>query len=267
MKYKNCTKVFSVLYLLAMTFMLLPLATTAYAAEAYEPLKVEIPYKHIYNTTNTNVDSVFNYIITTKDDAPLPLEASETGSFSLDGVSGSRKENGDNTLFNLSGTLTFNFTKPGVYVYNLSADTLKNSKKTNASLYTFEPSTTTVTLYIENAPGNRLQMQMFTAENENDVKLKEIKLYSSYNEPLPTSSVNSTSTTTLTTSAASSKTTSASTKTASTSVPAKTSSTLPPFKTGDTNAVRQYAVLAVVSGAGIILPLVIGRKKGCGEDA
>lgn len=129
MKHKKHAKVLSLLCILEMMFMLISPGITVCAAESYDPLQSEIPYKHIYTTTDTKVDSVFHYVITAKNRAPFPAEVSERGLFSVNGISGKGIKDGDNKVFNQSGTLTFTFKKPGVYVYELKADRETDSKK------------------------------------------------------------------------------------------------------------------------------------------
>ena len=178
---KKYTRVLSVLYLLA---ILLSLETTAYALKSYDPLQVEIPYKHVYTTTDKTVDSIFHYIITSTNGAPLPVEASETGSFSFDGVSGKGVMDGAMTTFDLSGTLTFTFSKPGVYEYELKADRETDSKKTNSDRYTFEVAVTTITFYVIDSPDNEIELQAFTVENDRDIKINKMKLAPAYRAPI-----------------------------------------------------------------------------------
>lgn len=272
MRFKNYAKVLSMLYLLTMFLMLFPFGITAYEAKAYEPLEVEIPYKHVYTTTNTNVDSVFHYIITAKDGAPLPAEAAKTGSFSINGVSGTGKKEGNNTTFSLNGTLIFTFAKPGVYVYEIKSDLETDRQKTNANRYTFEPDTKTITVYIANAPGNSMKLQMFTVEDSRQVKQNEIKLDPSYKESVlvPTSTTTPSATNTSTpetTNKSTPKTTSVSTNEKKSAPESETTSVSnsDSFKTGDASAIWQYAALAGMFVSGIIILLT--KKKGREDDA
>ena len=155
----------------------------ASAAEAYDPLEAVFTYKHVFTTTDTQVDSLFHYVITPRDGAPLPAEADADGGFSFQGASGSGEKVGDSTRFALEGALTFTFTKPGVYSYDIKADLEQDSQKPNAQRYTFENRTLTINLYIVNAEDGGMKLQMLTAENS-DVKLCEMELTTAYAGPV-----------------------------------------------------------------------------------
>lgn len=177
------TKVLTVLCVLAILASLLSVGMIACAAD-YEPLEVKLEYKHVFTTTDTNVDSVFHYIVSGKDGAPLPAEADEKGGFSFQGVAGNGEKDGSNTKFDLRGVLTFTFSKPGVYAYELMADLDQDNLKKDAERYTFEKRSTTVTFYIANDEGEGLKLKMLTAEDDQDVKPNEVEFDTVYVGPV-----------------------------------------------------------------------------------
>lgn len=244
MKIKKRARVLSILYLSSMLLMLLSLSTAVYAADAYDPLQVEIPYNHIYYTMDTAADSVFHYIITAEDSAPIPAEATESGSFSFDGASGSGEKYGDYTYFELPGELNFTFNRPGVYVYEINADMETDGKKINVDRYTFDPNTTTLTIYISNAPGEGMKLQAYAIENEKGVKLSGIVLDPSYkfSAEIPTQNPEKVS------------------------VPTAESYSTETVLTGDSGYSVLYASMAGISGICVIL-LIVFRKKGREENA
>lgn len=184
MKNKNYTNRLGILLLIVLCGIL-PVGLVAHAeSSTYETLEVKLPYKHIYTTTDVSADSVFHYSISSKDDAPLPIEAAANGVFSFNGVSGSGTEDGDKNVFNLDGNLTFKFTKPGIYYYEVKADSETDGKKKNASYYTLNSEAITITFYIVNAPEkNKINMGMMTAQVDDDIKLSEIVFETKYIEP------------------------------------------------------------------------------------
>lgn len=175
MRHKKQFSIGNVLLAFAFLLMLLPYSSVVYAENAYEPLAVKLPYRHLYTTTDVEVDSLFHYLVSPEDGAPLPKEADEDGVFAFQGVSGSGTADGDNTVFDLQGNLTFEFQKPGVYSYELKADLDADSKKVNDSRYTIPRGTVKVTFYIENDPDHEMQLTMLTAEKDNDVKPNEVE--------------------------------------------------------------------------------------------
>lgn len=161
--------------------LMLPVFKTAYAANAYEPLEVKLPYRHLYTTTDTSVDSLFHYVITPKDNAPLPAEADVGGVFTYDGTSGTGVKDGNKTVFDLQGNLTFTFTEPGQYVYTVTGDLATDNEKVNADRYYFESRVMTITFYIINEPGSDLKLKMLTAEDtDEDVKVNEVEFDPTY---------------------------------------------------------------------------------------
>ena len=180
-RFKLHAKVLGLLMLAALCFLLIP-EGHAKAAE-YEPCEVKFEYRHRYTTTDTSVDAVFHYLVTAKEEAPLPAEADGNGTFSYDGVSGEGTVDGNKTVFDLKGTLTFTFTKPGVYSYELKADLDKDNQKANVERYKFDPRVTTITFYIVNAEEGSMKLSMLTAEDDDDVKPNEVRFDPGYEGP------------------------------------------------------------------------------------
>ena len=167
--------------------LLVPLGATAYAADGYEPLEVELEYIHKYTTNDTSVDSLFHYIIEVTGEAcALPTEADADGVFTFQGVSGAGEAKGEDRFFALPGTLHFVFTAPGEYSFRIYADLDTDRQKTNASNYEFEKRVFTVNFYIGDEDGTLKTLAM-TAENGNDEKPNEVELDPSYHsQPTPT---------------------------------------------------------------------------------
>ena len=152
-------------------------------AEGYDPLEVEFQYTHRYTTNDTSVDSLFHYLVLPEEDAPLPAEADGNGVFTYKGVTGSGEKSGDNTVFLNKGTLTFTFSKPGVYTYDISADLGKDKQKKNADRYKFELRTYKLNFYIVNSEDGGMKLKMLTAEENDDVKPNEVIMDPSYKDP------------------------------------------------------------------------------------
>jgi LPXTG-motif cell wall-anchored protein len=251
MKTFKHAKVLGMLVLAALLLaLILPQGSVAYAAE-YEPLEVPFVYKHVYTTTDTAVDSLFHYTISAKDGAPLPAEADADGVFSFQGVAGDGEKDGNDTRFDLDGVLTFTFTKPGVYTYEVKADLDTDSQKADAERYTFDPRIYTLNFYIANAREGGMKLEMLTAEKDNDVKPNQVELDPAYAGPVapppqpeppapqPTP--------------------------APTPTPAPAPTPAPTPKTGDTSNLPLYGAALLLSGAGIIVLLT--KKKGREDNA
>ena len=175
--------------LLIVLFGILPVGLIAQAdSSTYETLEVKLPFKHIYTTTDVNADSVFHYSIFAEDDAPLPPEAAANGVFPFNGVSVSGLQDGNKNIFNLDGNLTFEFTKPGIYYYEINADSEIDGNKKNSQYYTLNSETITIAFYINSPDKNKMNLQMMTAQSGDDVKLDEIILEAKYIAPVATSS-------------------------------------------------------------------------------
>ena len=169
-----------------MLVVVLASGVSAGAAADYETLTVELPYKHVYTTNDTSVDSLFHYIIEVVDgNGSLPAEADEDGAFTCEGKNGTGTADGDGTVYDLSGTLSFTFTKPGEYAYLVKADAATDSQKANAERYTFETREYTLRFYIGNATDGSLRLRMLTAE-DGEEKPNEIELNTKYQGPTPT---------------------------------------------------------------------------------
>ena len=182
MKYTKHAKVLGMLCIAALLLFIPPAPATVQAAE-YEPKEVELPYTHRYSTTDGTEDSLLHYVIVPQEDAPLPAEVDSKGMFSYKGVSGNGEKDGDRTVYLNTGTLTFTFSKPGVYTYELSADLNTDNSKENVERYTFEPRKFTIHFYIVNAEEGSMKLEMLTAEDDRDVKPNEVILDPSYQGP------------------------------------------------------------------------------------
>ena len=182
MKRIKHSKVLSMLFMTVFLVLNLPLMSIARAAE-YEPLEVKLAYTHRYTTTDESADSLFHYTVKPEEDAPLPEEADENGVFSYLGASGSGEKKDDKTVFLNTGTLSFTFTSPGVYSYELSANLDIDNKKNQVERYHFDPRVYTVYFYIVNADEGGMKLEMLTAENDQDVKPNEVIFDPSYIEP------------------------------------------------------------------------------------
>ena len=151
-------------------------------AEGYDPLEVEFQYTHRYTTNDTSVDSLFHYLVVPEEDAPLPAEADGNGVFTYKGATGNGEKSGDNTVFLNKGTLTFTFSKPGVYTYDISANLDTDKQKNNADRYKFELRTYKLNFYIVNSEDGGMKLKMLTAEENDDVKPNEVILDPSYKD-------------------------------------------------------------------------------------
>ena len=152
-------------------------------ADGYEPLEVEFQYTHRFTMNDTSVDSLFHYLVVPEEDAPLPAEADGNGVFTYKGVTGNGEKSGENTVFLNKGILTFTFSKPGVYTYDIRADLNTDQQKENADRYKFEARTYKLNFYIVNSEDGGMKLKMLTAEEDNDVKPNEVILDSSYKDP------------------------------------------------------------------------------------
>ena len=249
---KKHAKVLSMLCLAALLLCVMPVGQLAYAAE-YEPLTVTVPYKHVYTTTDTSVDSLCHYLLTPKDDAPLPAEADANGTFSFQGVSGSGEKVAEGTRYILDGELTFTFTQPGVYEYKLTKDEKADADKVAEGHYTLEWRAFDLTCYITNDPAGGMKLVMQIIEGE-EGKSNDIELDPSYKKeetpPTPTPP----------------------TPTPSTSpIPLPTPEILPtptpqpPVwwapRTGDTNNIVLYVVLLSAAVIAVVVWTVIAKKQ------
>ncbi|MBQ9593266.1 MAG: hypothetical protein IJR36_05265, partial [Lachnospiraceae bacterium] len=176
------TVVWCLVGIAALMLLMMPHTRTASAAETYEPLEVELTYRHLYTTNDTSVDSLFHYIISAEDEAPLPKEADAKGVFTYDGASGEGTQDGDKTVYDLEGTLTFTFSVPGVYTYEIKGDLETDGQKENAENYTFEHRVMKVSFYIINAEEG-MKLRMLTAEDDTGVKPNEVELDPAYEGP------------------------------------------------------------------------------------
>jgi len=182
MKRTKHAKVLSMLCMAALLLLTSPFMMTV-RADGYEPLEVEFQYTHRFTTNDTSVDSLFHYLVVPEEDAPLPAEADGNGVFTYKGVTGSGEKSGDNTVFLNKGTLTFTFSKPGVYTYDISADLGKDKQKKNADRYKFELRTYKLNFYIVNSEDGSMKLKMLTAEENDDVKPNEVIMDPSYKDP------------------------------------------------------------------------------------
>jgi len=176
----------AILYgMLALVVSLMVLPLQIFAEETYEPLEVTIPYKHVYTTTDTTVDSLFHYVITPQEGAPLPAEADAEGVYSFQGVVGTGRKDGDYTVFDLDGgILTFTFTKPGVYSYETKAAYAIDNEKVHSERYIFGPHTYVFSFYIVNDEGGGLKLRMLSAEDDTGVKPFGIEFDPVYEGPI-----------------------------------------------------------------------------------
>ena len=246
MKRTKHAKVLSMLCMAALLLLTSPFMMTV-RAEGYDPLEVEFQYTHRFTTNDTSVDSLFHYLVLPEEDAPLPAEADGNGVFTYKGVTGSGEKSGDNTVFLNKGTLTFTFSKPGVYTYDISANLDTDKQKNNADRYKFELRTYKLNFYIVNSEDGSMKLKMLTAE-EDDVKPNEVIMDPSYKDPTkkkpddkPKDDTNKKSTTKKST---------------------KKSSTP---KTGDENDVLLYGAL-MMGSALAVAALYVGRRKKGSED-
>ena len=214
-------------------------------ADEYEPLEVEFQYTHRFTTNDESVDSVFHYLVVPEEDAPLPAEADGNGVFTYKGVTGSGEKSGDNTVFINKGTLTFTFSKPGVYTYDISADLDTDKQKENADRYKFELRTYKLNFYIVNSEDGGMKLKMLTAEEDDDVKPNEVIMESSYKDPTNKKPDNKPQDDTK-------------------KKPTKGSRTA---KTGDENDALLYGALMIGSALAVAAIYVGRRKKGSEDNA
>lgn len=180
---KKHARLLCMICMVAIMFCIVPAGRAVHAAEdGYEPLTVAIPFKHVYTTTDLEADSLFHYLVTPKDGAPLPAETDSEGSFPFDGIDGEGEETENGTLFVLDGKLTFTFSMPGVYEYVLTADFDADADKKADENYTLEPREFKITCYIVNDPENGMKLTMLTSE-EDGVKTVDIELDPAYEAP------------------------------------------------------------------------------------
>lgn len=236
---KKHAKVFGMLCLLVL-LCAGSVGMTARAAVEYEPLTVEIPYKHVYTTTDTSVDSLFHYRLTAKDGAPMAAEADKEGTFSFEGVEGTGEEVEGGTLFVLDGKLTFTFTKPGVYEYLLAGNPEADADKVADGHYTLEAREFDFACYIVNDPDGGMRLTMLTSE-EDGVKVTDIELDPSYKGEEPETEPETT-------------------------VPETQPTPPTPPKTGDGSPVLTYVVLLTVSAAAVVLLVLLQTRREKGRE-
>ncbi len=244
MKRTKHAKVLSMLCMTALLLLTSPFMMTVRADE-YEPLEVEFQYTHRFTTNDESVDSVFHYLVVPEEDAPLPAEADGNGVFTYKGVTGSGEKSGDNTVFINKGTLTFTFSKPGVYTYDISADLDTDKQKENADRYKFELRTYKLNFYIVNSEDGGMKLKMLTAEEDDDVKPNEVIMESSYKDPTNKKPDNKPQDDTK-------------------KKPTKGSRTA---KTGDENDALLYGALMIGSALAVAAIYVGRRKKGSEDNA
>ncbi len=245
--------------------LVMPHTRTVSAAETYEPLEVELNYRHLYTTNDTSVDSLFHYIISAEDEAPLPKEADAKGVFTYDGTSGEGTQDGDNTVYDLEGTLTFTFTAPGVYAYEIKADLETDEQKENAENYTFEPRVMKVSFYIINAEEG-MKLQMLTAEDDTGVKPNEVELDPAYEGPEETTEESTTEETTTEETTTEETTTEETTTEETTKEETTTKKSDDTPKTGDPVNIVMFATM-FVGGLLALTAVVMWKRKGSEEDA
>ncbi len=182
-KIRKIAKGMGALCLIIPILCVLLLGPTVYAAED-NPLEVKIPFVHVYTTTDTSVDSLFHYQLTSEDGAPMPEEADENGTFAFQVVKGSGSHVTGGTRFELDGVLSFAFTKPGVYSYDLKADKVADAAKAANTNYTLEPREFKFRIYIENDEDGKLRFSMLTSEVEGE-KITGIELDPDYHGKKP----------------------------------------------------------------------------------
>ena len=168
------------LYGMMLSVLICASAVMAYAAEEYEPLEVRIPYRHEYITTDEEVDSKFYYEIKGEEGAPLPLEADEEGRFAIEGTTSRGEREDGRTRYEVTGSLTLRYTKPGEYVYELASDAAGNAGKSHAERYSFEERRQRIRVYIGNGENGSLRLEMLTVESSEGVKPNELTLETGY---------------------------------------------------------------------------------------
>lgn len=195
MKNKKKLNIMGMLLLIIVTVLSGSLQTESDAfAEStyYEPLECKLSYKHIYTTNDSKAESDFHYLISAKDDAPLPGNVSANGEFCVNGNSGKETTENDTSVFTVEDQLAFSFTKPGFFSYDIHSDAEKEKSKKNYSSYKFYHDTITVTFYVINSEdGNSLKLQMMTASLSEDVKVGDIVLEAEYKDKDDTTTTSS----------------------------------------------------------------------------
>ena len=255
---RKIKQIFIKIVAFAFVFLLTqPVCKAAYAEESYEPLEVKLPYMHLYTTTDPGVDSLFHYSVTPEDGAPLPAEADENGIFTFDGTNGSGVKDGNNTVYNLPGELTFTFQRPGIYVYEVAGDVSTDSGKKDADRYTFENRKFKLSFYIANDPENNLKLTMLTGETDEGVKPNHLELDPVYEGPVESETETEVETESETESETEKKSSVTPTSSSNTT-PKSTSSSA--VKTGDDSQPVFYAVTLVLAAL-VILVILRHRKK------
>lgn len=181
-------RISAVLLAMVLAAALCPGAQAATTKE-YETLTVELPYRHLYTTTDPAVDSLFHYIIEAKEgNGDLPAEADGNGVFTFQGNSGPSVTSGRKTIYDRTGTLHFTFTKPGEYTYLVRADKVTDGKKVNAERYYFEAREYLVSFYIANdeSASGSLKLRMLTAGEREGMKTNDVEMDPTYTSPEPT---------------------------------------------------------------------------------
>ena len=187
MKLLKHKKVWTVLFAALLAVMLLS-GMVVCAAYSYSPQEVSLDVQHTFVTTDTTVDSDFHYIVSARDGAPMPAEADENGVFTFRAAAGTATRNGNSTTFVLTQPLTFTFSQPGVYVYELKADKAQDGAKKNADRYTLDDQVLTLSIYIENDADSEsgLKLAMVTVENAEGVKPNDLAFRTAYKGPAVT---------------------------------------------------------------------------------
>ena len=223
-------------------------------AVTYTPLTVELPYSHVYTTTNESADDQFHYKV--ESESPLPQEADTAGGFVCAGTSGTRSESGDKVTFTLAGKLHFSFPAPGVYEYVIGADSAADSAKTDAENYTFETRQYTVRFYIENGTAEGSLRLAGVTITESGTKKEVLELTADYHGQPETTEPETTEP----------ETTEPETSEPETTEPETEPETPPETpKTGDGPGVWFYAGLGVCSA--VMLAVLVFENKRRGEKA
>ena len=113
--------------------------TDVYAAGYNDPVKISIPYTHIYEADGNRTNDTFNYTVTPLDGSPAP-SGSTNGvyTFSVKGVPGGSAQNGQVEL-------SIKFDRPGEYKYKV-----ESAQKGTSDGFTYENRTYTVNVYVQN---------------------------------------------------------------------------------------------------------------------
>lgn len=183
MKKNSFTKRLGIL-LFIFLLQVFPISIYASAEAMYtNPIQISLPYKHIYTTTDNNADSIFHFIISPKDESPLPYEADKNGIFTINGKSENEEKTKSKSVYKTDGNLSFEFQKPGVYCYEIKADLTTDEKKKNASSYKFSGETISVSFYVEgSSETGDLQINMLTAQNTKNEKINEIVFKTTFDD-------------------------------------------------------------------------------------